>query len=80
MRCEWCESEADLLKPGGGLRYCSVECEHRAVEYAILVWEARVGDDEPPSKEEFMARNQRARKWTPDEMKERIDELREGIA
>lgn len=76
MKCEWCETEMDPFK-GYGLRYCSSDCYNHAIQYAAELADAMFENRDPPSKEAFMSRQQRGRKWTPDKMRERIDELRE---
>lgn len=75
MECEWCGDDMEPFAIGGGLNTCSMECENRQLQYAAIALEARFEGEDPPSRDEFKKRNERARKWTPDRMQHRIDEL-----
>jgi hypothetical protein len=76
FKCEWCGGEIDSFPLTR--QYCSSECHNYAINYAVERLDAMFEEDKDvPTKAEFKSRQQRARKWTPDKMHERIDELRE---
>lgn len=63
------------------LMYCSAECERLQRSLAIMRFDARFEAGEDPSEvrvEDIADLRQRAKRWTPETMQERIDELREG--
>jgi hypothetical protein len=73
--CQWCGGDRGGFI-GVDLHYCSNDCWNAAIEHAAERHEALINGEEPPSKDEFMDRRQRARKWSPDAMRERVAELR----
>jgi hypothetical protein len=55
--------------------YCSARCRDRALQFATTQAEAWFDGDDSPSKEDFQAQRERAKRWTPDRMQARVDEL-----
>jgi len=55
--------------------YCSADCEQLAAQAALERLFAELDGEEPPSMKEIADRRQRAKRWTPETMQERIDEL-----
>jgi hypothetical protein len=79
MNCKWCDGEKDPFDYRGGLAYCSAECERQALEYAVRCMDALAEGKAPPDKETVIEQRERARRWTPDRMARRINELTERV-
>lgn len=74
MQCEWCRDDFEPFVHGG-IWFCSETCRVRAGQYALIATDARLDGRDPPSRDEFKNRAERARKWTPERMQERIEEF-----
>lgn len=74
MNCVWCGDQHDIVGPGG-LQYCSDLCERAATVYAFSRYDAMISDADPPTKADIDRRIRRSKRWTPEKMQERIDEL-----
>jgi hypothetical protein len=77
MNCAWCDGEKSVTG-GGGLRYCSEDCRNSAIQFHIRRMDALADGEELPTKDEFKTMQQRARRWTPETMGERIDDVQEA--
>jgi len=73
------DGDPDPFDYRGWSEYCSAECERQAIEYAVRCMDARVEGNDPPDKETVMELHERARRWTPDRMARRINELTERV-
>jgi hypothetical protein len=79
FKCQWCEGEKDGLADGGGIEYCSAECERAALYHAMRVLDGQTEASDIPDKWDTMDLRQRAKRWTPERMQERIRELRPAL-
>lgn len=79
MKCNWCERpNTNPITTGGGFRYCSRKCEIRATQYTTNRMEAALAGEEIPSRKEYQELWERAGRWTPDKMQERVRELEQA--
>lgn len=56
--------------------HCSSECQRLSEELIIEKYDAWVNDRPEPTMEDLLNRKERAKRWTPETMEERIEELR----
>lgn len=77
-QCTWCTDTYKPFTSSSPLGFCSNKCYNNHLHHAAKTLNARMNGDTPPPKAAHKELQERARKWTPEKMRERIRDLKEN--